>query len=71
MPRPYNRKKPIEIGPYQEVNAMVIPDLSIQEVEAIWRQCCPMPGFSPLDIHQFSKEIILKLREKANGINHS
>ena len=71
MPRPYNRKKPIEIGPYQEVNAVVIPDLSIQEVEAIWRQCCPMPGFSSLDIHQFSNAIILKLREKANGINHS
>jgi len=71
MVRPYNRKKPIEIGPYQEVNAVVIPDLSIQEVEAIWRQCCPMPGFSPLDIHQFSNAIILKLREKTNGINHA
>jgi len=71
MVRPYNRKKPIEIGPYQEVNAVVIPDLSIQEVEAIWRQCCPMPGFNPLDIHQFSNAIILKLREKTNGINHA
>jgi len=50
---------------------VVIPDLSIQEVEAIWRQCCPMPGLNPLDIHQFSNAIILKLREKANGINHS
>jgi hypothetical protein len=69
MPRPYNRKKPVEIG--QEVNSVTIPDLSIQEVEAIWRQCCPMPGFSPLDIHQFSNAIILKLREKANGINNS
>jgi hypothetical protein len=67
MVRPYNRKKTIEVGPYQEVNAVVIPDLSIQEVEAVWRQCCPMPGFSPLDIHQFSNAIILKLREKANG----
>jgi hypothetical protein len=67
MVRPYNRKKPIEVGPYQEVNAVVIPDLSIEEVEAVWRKCCPMPGFSPLDIHQFSNEIILKLREKVNG----
>ena len=71
MVRPYNRKKPIEIGPYQEVNAVVIPDLSIQEVEAIWRQCCPMPGFSQLDIHQFSNAIILKLREKTNVINNA
>jgi len=67
MVRPYNRKKPIEIGPYQEVNAVVIPDLSIEEVEAVWRKCCPMPGLNPLDIHQFSNAIILKLREKANG----
>jgi hypothetical protein len=67
MPRPYNRKKPIEIGPYQEVNTMVIPDLSIQEVEAIWRKCCPMPGFSPLDIHEFAKEIINFLKQKMKG----
>ena len=71
MPRPYNRNKPIEIGPYQEVNAVVIPDLSIQEVEAVWRKCCPMPGVSHLDIHQFSKELISLLREKANGINNA
>jgi len=50
---------------------ITIPDLSIQEVEAIWKKCCPMPGFSVLDIHQFSKEIILKLREKTNAINHA
>ena len=67
MSRP--RKNTIEIG--QEVNPVTIPDLSIQEVETIWRQCCPMPGFSPLDIHQFSNAIILKLREKTNGINHA
>ena len=48
---------------------ITIPDLSIQEVEAIWHKCCPMPGFSVLDIHQFSKEIILKLREKTNANN--
>ena len=71
MPRAYNRKKPIEIGPWQEVNAVAIPDLTIDEVEAVWRKCCPMPGFSVLDIHQFGKELILKLREKANGINNS
>jgi len=75
MPRPYNRRNEaieeplMKVGPYQEVN--LIPDLSIQEVEDIWRQCCPMPGFSPLDIHQFSNAIILKLREKTNGINHA
>ena len=66
MSRP--RKNTIEIG--QEVNPVTIPDLSIQEVEDIWKKCCPMPGFSQLDIHQFSKEIILKLREKVNG-NHA
>jgi hypothetical protein len=43
---------------------ITIPDLSIQEVEAIWRKCCPMPGFSQLDIHQFAKEIINTLRGK-------
>jgi hypothetical protein len=48
---------------------ITIPDLSIQEVEAIWHKCCPMPGFSVLDIHEFSKEIILKLREKTNANN--
>ena len=48
-----------------------IPDLSIQEVEAIWHKCCPMPGFSVLDIHQFSKEIILKLREKLNDVSNA
>jgi hypothetical protein len=75
MPRPYNRRNEaieeplIKVGPYQEVNS--IPDLSIQEVEAIWRQCCPMPGFSQLDIHQFSNAIILKLREKTNVINNA
>ena len=64
MSRP--RKNTIEIG--QEVNPVTIPDLTIQEVETIWRKCCPMPGFSQLDIHQFSKEIILKLREKLNDV---
>ena len=67
MSRP--RKNTIEIG--QEVNPVLIPDLSIQEVEAIWRQCCPMPGFSPLDIHQFSNAIILKLREKLNDVSNA
>jgi hypothetical protein len=67
MPRPYNRKKPIEIGPYQEVNPVVIPDISFEEVEAVWRKCCPMPGFSQLDIHEFSKELILTLREKVKN----
>ena len=66
MSRP--RKNTIEIG--QEVNPITIPDLTIQEVEAVWLKCCPMPGFSPLDIHQFSNAIILKLREKTNG-NHA
>ena len=75
MPRPYNRRNEaieeplMKVEPYQEVN--LIPDLSIQEVEAIWRQCCPMPGFSQLDIHQFSKEIILKLREKLNDVSNA
>ena len=67
MSRP--RKNTIEIG--QEVNPVTIPDLTIQEVEAIWRKCCPMPGFSQLDIHQFSKEIILKLREKLNDVSNA
>jgi hypothetical protein len=60
MSRP--KKNTIEIG--QEVNSVTIPDLTIQEVEAIWRKCCPMPGFSQLDIHQFAKEIINTLRGK-------
>ena len=67
MSRP--RKNTIEIG--QEVNPITIPDLTIQEVEAVWLKCCPMPGFSPLDIHQFSKEIILKLREKLNDVSNA
>ena len=67
MSRP--RKNTIEIG--QEVNPVTIPDLTIQEVEAIWRQCCPMPGFSPLDIHEFSNAIILKLREKLNDVSNA
>ena len=67
MPRPY-KSKLIKIEQNQEF--ILIPDLSIQEVEDIWKKCCQMPGFSQLDIHQFSKEIILKLREKVNG-NHA
>ena len=53
------------------MNPVTIPDLTIQEVETIWRKCCPMPGFSQLDIHQFSKEIILKLREKLNDVSNA
>ena len=68
MPRPY-KSKLIKFEQNQEF--ILIPDLSIQEVEDIWKKCCPMPGFSPLDIHEFSNAIILKLREKTNGINHA
>lgn len=64
MPRPYNRKKPIEVGVEPTNHPVVIPDLSIQEVEAVWLKCCPMPGFSQLDIHQFAKEIINTLKGK-------
>jgi hypothetical protein len=48
-------------------NTVKIPFLTINEVEAIWRECSPWPGVIQIDIHEFSKKIVLKLREKVNG----